>query len=784
MQHFFRHTFRLYIRNPFYTIINVTGLAIGLAAGIAILAYIYGELSFDRFHTNRHAIYRVNMTAVSPDGSFGSCTIPAAVGPSLQEQFPGIVSVTRTTQAQESFFEAGGKITEISKVCYADSGFFRDFSFVLEEGDINTALSGIFSIVLTRSSARKLFGDEPAIGKVLKMNNRDQFTVTGIAGDLPYNSSLQFDALISFSTLYQDKSLFMDWNGGNQYITFIRTQQGFSIASLESALPAFLDEKINRSIRESGWQYKLGFEPLSNIHLHSLVNDGSGGNLSNIRIFSGIALLILLIACFNFTSLATARAMIRNRETGIRKVAGASRRMLIRQFIAEALVLSFAALLLALFIIELIRPWYSAVTGNPLALYAAGGMPLMLGIILLVVFAGVLAGAYPAFYLASFMPVDVLKGGSGSVKVRAMLPKVLVVIQFAISAGLVASLLLMFGQIRYISSFDKGYRSDNLLVVRVSDENDKNMPAFAGNSLGGLPFVESWTAVSSPPGAGVPANGYLPEGRDEVVMINVLGVDSAFLKTMGIRLIAGRNLTSGNDSISFLVNESYAQRYGVTPGSIHHIRRSAKHPVIGVVQDFNFHPVYTGVEPLIFTTRPEEGFNALLIRVNTDLQSARAGLENEWQKHFPGEPFVCYPLDTYIAGTYQHINRFAQLFSGFTILAIVVACMGLLGLSAVILQQRRRQFGIRRILGASPFSLTLRETAGFSLLVMIGNLLAVVPVWLFMSEWLADFAYHINITTATFLLTAAITLLVAFLTIAWQSWSASKLNPVEVIKYE
>lgn len=784
MQHFFRHTFRLYIRNPFYTIINVSGLAIGLAAGIAILAYIYGELSFDRFHINRHDIYRVNMTAVSPDGSFGSYTIPAAVGPSLKEQFPGIVSVTRTTHPQQSFFETGGKINEIAKVCYADSGFFRDFSFVLEEGDIATALSGIYSIVLTRSAARTLFGDAPALGKVLKMNNSDQFTVTGIAGDPPYNSSLQFDALISFSTLYQDKSLFMDWNGGNQYITFIRMQPGYRISGLESALPAFLEEKINRSIKDSGWKYELGFEPLSNIHLRSLVDDGSGGNLSDIRIFSGIALLILLIACFNFTSLATARAMIRNRETGIRKVAGASRRMLIRQFMAEALVLSFTALLLALFIIELIRPWYSAVTGNPLSLYAAGGIPLMLMIVLLVVLTGLLAGAYPAFYLASFRPVDVLKGGSGSVKVRAMLPKALVVIQFAISAGLVASLLLMFGQISYISSFDKGYSSDNLIVVQVSDENDKNMPAFAGNSLGGLPFVESWTAVSSPPGAGVPANGYLPDGRNEAVIINVLGVDSGFLKTMGIEMLTGRNFSSGNDSMFYLVNESYARRYGVTPDKIHNIRRGGKHPVIGVVKDFSFLPVYAGVEPLILTTRPEEGFNALLIRVNTDLQTARAGLENEWQQHFPGEPFVCYPLDTYIADTYKHINRFAQLFSGFTILAIVVACMGLLGLSAVILQQRRRQFGIRRILGASSLSLTLRETAGFSLLVLTGNLLAIVPVWLFMSGWLADFAYHINITAGTFILTAVITLLVAFLTIAWQSWSASKLNPVEVIKYE
>lgn len=655
---------------------------------------------------------------------------------------------------------------------------------MLEEGDIATALSGIYSVVLTRSAARTLFGDAPVLGKVLKMNNRDQFTVTGIVGDPPYNSSLQFDALISFSTLYQDKSLYMDWNGGNQYITFIRTQPGYLIAGLESALPAFLEEKINRSIRDSGWKYELGFEPLSNIHLRSLVDDGSGGNLSDIRIFSGIALLILLIACFNFTSLATARAMIRNRETGIRKVAGASRRMLIRQFMGEALVLSFTALLLALFIIELIRPWYSAVTGNPLSLYAAGGIPLMLMIVLLVVLTGVLAGAYPAFYLASFRPVDVLKGGSGSVKVRAMLPKALVVIQFAISAGLVASLLLMFEQISYISSFDKGYRSENLLVLHVSDENDKNMPAYAGISLGGLPFVESWTAVSGPPGAGVPANGYLPDGRNEAVIINVLGVDSGFLRTMGIEMVSGRNITSGTDSMVYLVNESYASRYGVTPDKIHYIRRSGKHPVIGVVKDFNFFPVYAGVEPLILTTDPEEGINALLIRVNSDLQTARAGLENVWQQHFPGEPFVCYPLDTYIADTYRHINRFAQLFSGFTILAIVVACMGLLGLSAVILQQRRRQFGIRRILGASPLSLTIRETAGFSLLVLTGNLLAIVPVWLFMSGWLADFAYHINITAGTFILTAVITLLVAFLTIAWQSWSASKLNPVEVIKYE
>jgi putative ABC transport system permease protein len=786
MLNFLKYTYRLFRRSLGYTLINMVGLAIGLAAGISILAYIYGELSFDKFHNNRNELYRVNMVAINPDGSYPSFQIPAAVGPSLKEYFPGINSIVRVTQPEGGFFEYNKELWEISEICYADSGFFSDFTFALEEGDPATVLTDIYSIVITRSTALAIFGDELAIGKVIKLNNKNQFTVTGIASDPPFNSSLQFKALISFSTLYQDKSLFMDWNGGNQYMTFIRTAPGYDIKNLKNGMADFLEDKINRRIKDSGWHYDLKFEPLTSIHLYSLSDISSGGSIGNIRIFSVIALLIILIACFNFTSLSTARAMRRSKETGIRKVAGASRAMLIRQFLGEAVLMSFIALILALFIIELIRPWYSAISGYPLDLFSSGKIELLAMIFFLVLFTGIVAGAYPAFYLASFNPANVLKGGSGSGKIKSFIPGLLVVLQFTISAGLISSLLVMQNQISLIRNFDPGFRANNVLIVQLSGEMSASNPSFAGNALSSMPSVISWSAVSNPPGAGAERNGYFPDGRKEPILINVIGVDSGFLNTLDIKLISGRNFRSGSpaDSMSYLVNESYASSFGIEKDKIHYISRSGKHPVIGIVKDFNFSPVFEMVQPLILTMAPESGYNALLISVNGDPNMVKTKLEEEWRKVFPEEPFICIPLKSYIDMTYTGINRFAQLFGGFSVLAILVACLGLLGLSAVILQQRQRQLGIRRILGASALKLTLRETSYFSLLVLAGNILAVIPVWIFMTGWLASFSYRISITISVFVLTALITLFLAWIAVLWQSWLAARVNPVDVVKYE
>lgn len=787
MIYFLKNTFRIYRRNAGYTLINLFGLSIGLAAGILILLYVFNELSFDRFHKNGQELQRVNMVFVNQDGCFPSYTIPAAVGPSLVMRFPEIQSVTRITQAQDGYFIYNDKLFEINDICYADSTIFDNFSFKLLDGNPQTALNDIYRIVLTKSASGAIFGHERAIGKILKYNNKDQFLVSGIVEDPPLNSSIRFSALLSFSSLYQDKSLFMDWNGGNQYMTFIHTIHGFNMEAAESRMKPFLEENINSQIRGSGGQYELRFEPLFDIHLHPLYEDGTGGNIGNIRIFSAIAMLILIIACFNFTSLSTAKAISRSRETGIRKVSGASRGMLVRQFLGEALVLSFAALVLALFIIELVQPWYSAVTGIQLNIYSAGNFWFSGFVFFLVVITGIAAGAYPAFYLASFNPVAVLKGGSGSAKSAGLIPGILIVVQFAISAGLINCLLVMFSQLEYIRKFDPGFRTGDMLALALTSEATSEKHSLIGNDLLSLPGVISWSAVSEPPGTGVTSNGYFPEGYRDAVMINVLDVDSGFIRTLGLNLISGRNFIAGTvaDSQSFLVNESYAARFGISDPAGHYIQRNGKHPIIGVVRNFHFSSLHTPVEPLILTMKPWKGYSYLLIQTDKSPGGhIRQQVEFRWHSLFPNEPFVCTPLDALIAGNYTEEKRFARLFSGFTILALVVACLGLFGLSAIILQQRRRELGIRRILGAGPLELTLRVTSGFTQFVLLGNLIAAVPVWFIMKIWLAGFSYAVHLSLITFVVTAFVTVLLAWLTILWQSLKTARLNPVEVIRYE
>ncbi|MHC1776892.1 MAG: ABC transporter permease [Lentimicrobium sp.] len=787
MTHFLKNTFRIFRRNAGNTFINLTGLSIGLAAGILIMLFVFNELSFDRFHKHGHEIYRVNMVFVNQDGTFPSYTIPAAVGASLASGFPEIQSFTRLTQPQGGFFSLNDKIFEVDEISYADSSIFSNFSFELLTGDPKKALKDIYQVVLTKSTARAIFGDQNPIGKILKLNNKDNYVVNGIVADPPSNSSIRFSALLSFSSLYQDKSLYMDWNGGNQYITYIRMVKESSINSLESNLTPFLEENINRRIRESGGQYSLRFEPLYDIYLHPLFDDGSGGSLSNIRIFSAIALLILIIACFNFTSLSTAKAIRRSRETGIRKVSGASRGMLVRQFLGEALVMSFASLMLALLLIELVQPWYNAVTGIPLSLYNSGNAGFIPAVFLLVLFTGIAAGAYPAFYLASFNPVAVLKGGSGSVRAAGLIPKILVVFQFAISAGLINCLLVMFNQLNYVRNFDPGFRSGDVLALYLPSEASSKKHSIIGNELLSLPGVKSWTAVSEPPGAGSTSNGYFPEGYQDAVLINVLDVDSGFINTMGLKLLSGRNFTSGStaDSQSFMVNETYARRFGVSATTSHYIRREGKHPVIGIVKDFHFSSLHSPVEPLILTMNPWEGYTYILIQID-ESQSVSIGqlIEKRWQILFPDEPFICTPLDIVISDNYTSEKSFARLFTGFTILALVIACLGLYGLSAVILQQRRRELGIRRILGADPYRLTFRVSSGFTLLVLIGNIIAAFPVWVIMKAWLSGFSYTVPLSVITFAETALFTILLSWLTILWQSIRTSRLNPVEVIRYE
>ncbi len=774
---------RNFRRSPGNTLINLTGLSLGLASGILILLYVFNELSYDRFHENIKELYRVNMVFVNADGSFPSNTIPAAVGPSLKASFPEIASYTRITRPDEGYFLYQGEVFGVKDICYADPGIFQDFSFRLLQGNPAQALGGIFQVVLTESTARAIFGEVNVVGKVLKLNNKDNFQVTAIAQDPPQNSSIRFRALLSFATLYQDPSLHMDWNGGNQYETFIRTAEGISTPGFKKRLNRFLDEQINDQIKSSGGHYTMLFEQLSDIHLQPLSNDGSGGSQGNIRIFSAIAILILAVACFNFTNLSTAGALRRSLETGVRKVSGASRNTLIRQYLGEALVMSLLAFIFALLLIELVQPWYLAVTGIQARVLNPGNLSLVFSVLALVLLTGLAAGAYPAFVLASFSPSVVLKGLNGSLKNSGLIPRILVVVQFAIAAGLINCLLVIYSQMRFIDHSDRGYSAEGVYVLLLPSEAVKKQHTLLGSEIASLPGVESWSAVSEPPGTGLSSNGYFPEGYRDAVLIHVMDTDSGFLNTLNIKLMMGHNFRAGSvsDSSAFLVNESYARRFGLDDPAGHYIQRDGKHPVIGIVRDFHFSTLHDPVEPLIITMQPWGGYSLMLIRT-TKTENIADQIEKRWQLLFPGEPFVITPLEAIIGSAYRHEKDFMTLFTGFAMLALLVSCLGLFGLSAVILQQRRRELGIRRILGASPLGLVSGVIGNFSLLVLAGNLIAVVPVMLAMDRWLNRFSYAVSVSPWLFVLTALFTITLANLTIGWQAIKMARLSPLGVIR--
>lgn len=787
MLHFLRSTFRIFRRNAVHTLINLIGLSIGLASGILILLYVFNEISFDRFHGKCDEIYRVNMLFINQDGTSYNHTIPAAVGPSLNESFPDIQSVTRLTNPREGYFIKNDKLFTVRDIAYADSTFFDNFSFKLLHGNPAKVLDGPGKIVLTETAVANLFGEEEAMGQIIRDNQGGQFVITGIAEDPPQNSTITFGALLSFSTLYKDRTLHFDWNGSNQFNTYIRTAKDFNQEKYQQLLEPFLDEKINNYVKGHGVRFELRFEPLADIHLHPISPDDDSGALGNIKIFSAIALLIILIASFNFTSLATAKAMKRSREIGIRKVSGASRGTLIRQFMGEALLLSFLALGLALIIIELIQPWYNAVSGLSLNLYSNQSFLLLISIFGMVIITGILAGAYPAFYLSSFNPIKVLKGGSLSIKTKNLIPKTLVVTQFTISAGLISCSMIIFNQLSYIRDFDPGFHTKNILVLYLSAQESASKKEILGNELLSIPGVKSWTAVSDPPGVGVSSNGYSPEGYKDVVLINIIDADTSFIQTMGLNLVSGRNFVAGSvyDSASYLVNEAFTRQFGMPDPIGRAVYRNGKHPIIGVVKDFHFSSLHEPIKPLLLSMKPEERFSYLLLQLDPLLYgNINQQAEVRWKKLFPEQPYLSFPLSAMMADHYETEQSFAKLFSGFTLLAIVVACLGLFGLSAVILQQRRRNLGIRKILGASPKSLMIKESMRYLKLVFLANAIAALPVWLIMNEWMANYSYSAGISPLIFVATLAFTLFIAWLTVLWQSRQAARINLVQVVNYE
>jgi putative ABC transport system permease protein len=781
--------FRNLWRNKGISIINILGLSIGLAATILLSLYIFHELSFDRFHSKKNRIYRVHYNSES-EGVFSKSAITTAgIGPSMIEELPEVQSMMRFSNPRNGFFSYNDKIYHLNGITYIDSSVFRIFDFNMVEGMPELALDEPFTVVLTASSARKIFGEEDPIGKVITLGNEEPLKVTGVVSDLPSNSHMQFNALISFTSLYHKENMYLGWNGGHNYYTYVLLNKGADPEKLKARFPDFLEKHINYLYREAGWTMHMDLLPLARIHLHSNVDYdiGTRGNLENIIIFSTVALFILIIACINYVNLATARALRRAREVALRKVVGAQRSQIIRQFIGESVLVTLIALVIALLLILLFSPEFNLLIGKTLNLFTLSHLWLIMFLVALAMVIGVLAGSYPSFYVSRFQPVSILKGSYDSGKGRSFVRNILVVVQFFISASLIICTLVIYGQINYINNKDLGFDQDNIMVlVLPGGQSRQDLEGFKVR-LSQVPGVDKVSAASDIPGWGYTSNGYVPEGFNNSMMFHALFCDENYLDLLDIPLTQGRmfDANRASDREAYLVNESLAGMLGWDDPVGKTISRNGEHKVIGVVKDFHFANLHQEIEPLIITLKGPDEYYYLLLRYEPGaLEPVGRETEKAWKDFYPEEPFASFDMRGYIDDVYQDEVRFGKVFLSFAILAIFIACMGLLGLAALSTQQRRKEISIRKVMGASSSRILVKLSLDFTRWVLLANILAIPVAWFFMGRWLQTFAYARPMGAGAFILSIITTLVIAWLTIGFLVVKASRTNPSEALKYE
>jgi putative ABC transport system permease protein len=789
LRNYINTAIRYLLRNPIYAAINVFGLSIGITCALLILLFIKNEFSYDRFNVKRDHLYRLVFEFSDPEGETRSPQMTAPVGPDMVAEFPEVVRAVRFTHPEDGFFTFEGSTYPVEGIMYADSTLFHMFSFELLRGDPDRALATPYSLVIGQELARVMFGEEDPVGKTVRWNNRDELMITGIVKSPPANSHIRFSSLISFSSRYRDPRNYMDWNGGMQYYHYLELLPGADPAELEKKFPDFMYRNINYIYEKAGSSIRAFLQPLTDIHLHSgyVGEIGPTGSMGTIYIYTSIALFILFIACINFMNLTTAMATKRAREVGMRKVFGADRPALIRQFLGESVIMSLIALVIAMILVEILLPSFGRIVQRELDLYQWGNLDLIIGIPVFILGVGLLAGWYPALYLSAYKPVAVLKGIFRGVKGYAGLRNSLVFFQFAISIVLIICTLVIYAQLGYIRSMDVGYRKDNIMILPFTSDSFKQRYPELKEKLAALPDVVSSTATSEVPGAGFTSNGYRPEGYDRWIMFNVVDVDCDYVSTLGLQVLRGRSFSEEfpTDREACMVNETLARQLNWEDPTGKFLFRDGEHKIIGVVRDFQFASVHQEIGPLVFTMNPYMGYDYLLVRFNTaNLPGLIAQIASIWKETDPNEPFEYSFMDEMFDRVYRSEEQMSRMLLYVAILAILIACMGLFGLALYNTEQRTREIGVRKVFGSTISGVVRLLTGRFTRYVVLANLLAWPVAYVIIRRYMQMYAYRISFPVWVFVATALGVYLVALLTIAWQSYRAGITNPGDSLRYE
>ncbi len=788
LSNYLKTALRNLVRNRFYALVNVVGLAISLSVSLLIVLYVMNELSFDEFHSLKNSIYRIAFIDQQPNETSTHCISMPVMGPDIAAEFPEVREFVRFRSPEDGFFSFEDLNIHATNVTYADSAVFRVFSFPLLSGNPQAALREPFTVVLTRSLARKLFGDSNPLGQVVRFNQEEPLRVTGVMQDFPPNSHLQFSAMISFSTLYQTIPAFhFNWNGGWNYYTYFLLQPNTDVSQLEKKLGAFFDEKLNRDYEKIGWRVTPFLQALTHIYLDNSVSYDLPvkGNPQSIYIFSLVAILILFLAGANFTNLSSALSIKRIKEIGIRKASGASNFNIRFQFLSEAVLVSFMAFILAMILIEILLPQFNQMMGKDLEIYTRGNIPLLLIMPFFVFLLGILSGTYPALFITRKSTELSLKGKSSHHPGRLSVSNLLVLIQFFISVGLILSSFFIYRQLRYIEQRDPGFNNHQVMAVPLNGTESTANRELLKERISGLTGVEKLSLGSNYPGNGIESNGYFPEGSEKPIMFHVLYVDEDYLSTLKFHLIQGRdfNPALATDAESCIVNEELVRQAGWQDALGKTIERNERYyKVIGVVKDFNFSPVYQPIEPLLFLQTGNK--RVMLIRFAEGREIDIAGVGRIWKELTRNEPFEYTFLDDQYHQVYQADIQFGNLILALTILAIFIAALGILALSTLSTEMRTREMGIRKVMGAGPGSIVRLVGLQYSRWVVLANVFAWPIVYFLMDRWLDQFAYRIGIGFFPFLASGLLSLLVAFLAISIRALKVSRVRPVNTLRYE
>jgi putative ABC transport system permease protein len=806
------------VKDKFYTLLNIVGLSIGLITAIYIFLYVVDELTYDKSHTNYKRIYRLesHFTINGKDDFFAVTQVP--LGPTLKDEYPEIEEYVRFVPTGTLFLKYGEREFQEDSMVFADSTLFKVFTHPVTSGDPAAMLNKPYTMVMTESLAKKYFGDEDPVGKTVKSVEGNLYEITGVIRDLPGNVHLRFNGILSVATIRQqigvaqfnDRSAGSFWNVG--IFTYIMLKKDADIKPILEKFPGFYDKYMKSLGDQINGNFMLMAQPLARVHHYSsaLGYDQPVGNIKYVYIFSFVAILILIIACINYMNLATARSSRRSKETGMRKIAGAQRSMLIRQFLIESIAIAVISTIIAVCLSWLLLPYFNTLANKTLSISVLF-TPLIIGSIAgVAVLTGAISGSYPALYLSSFDPADVIKGQSDMRGGNGTLRKILVVFQFAISVAMITGTFIIGSQLNYLQSSDPGFNKDNLLVMQMRDTTFKKSLEPFKQELLRNPDIKGISFSNGDPGYGISINVMRIEGDSGGVVdraVNNFFADYDYADLMGLKMVEGRYYSRDMKSDiqkAFVINETAARKFGwvdstsksgmnyasaigkrfqwgINPGN----QPARDGVIIGVVKDFHYGSMRNPIDPLVIVLN-DDNRNTFFANIRIDGKNRQKTIDyiNKVRQDFKDMyPFKYEFLDEKMREYYSGEKRIGMLARTFALLTIIIAALGLLGLSSFLTQTRTREIGIRKISGASANNIVLMFAREFSVWIVLANLIAAPVTLILLNKWLQAFPYKTHIHITIFLSGLVISLAIALLTVSLRVFQAASINPSQAVRH-